>query len=183
MNVPDEKELVAFLQKDDKEAFEKLFYLFHKQVYAFACNILPTADDAEEIVQNVFLAIWNQRRTLQISGSFLSYLFGITRHLVCGLIQQRIQHEAFVEYFLEHNKNYDFITEDEVLFRELSDLIGKAIQELPERRREIFILSRIEGLNYEEITKRLGITENTVDTQIRHALDYLRLRISSYRPA
>ena len=96
-----------------------------------------------------------------------------------NLIRQRIHHEAFVNYFLEQNQEYAFITEEEVAYRELSALLQQAIQELPERRREIFKLSRMESLSYKEISSKLGISENTIDTQIRHALAYLRDRIKS----
>ena len=82
MPISDEKELLILMQEDDSESFAKLFHLYNRQVYAFSCNILPSAEDAEEIVQNVFMAIWNQRKTLRISTTFLSYLFGIARHMI-----------------------------------------------------------------------------------------------------
>lgn len=174
MNFQDDRELLILLQKDDTIAFEKLFRLYHKRVYAFALHLLPSTSNAEDIVQNVFMAVWNQRKTLQISTSFITYLFGIARHMVYDFIQRKIHHEAFVEYSLENNKEYSFITDDEVIFHELEERLKKHISELPERRREIFLLSRMEGLSYKEISAKLGISENTVDTQIRHALNYLR---------
>lgn len=181
MNIPDDKQLVASLRKDNQEAFKHLFNLYHKRVYAFAHNILPSAADAEEIVQNVFLSLWNQRKNLLISGSLSSYIFGIARHFIYRQIQNKLRHEAFTEFFLEQNKDFEFITEEQVLFKELSDIMSDAIKKLPERRREIFILSRMEGLSYKEIAQKLEITENTVDTQIRHALDFLRIQISGYQ--
>jgi RNA polymerase sigma-70 factor (ECF subfamily) len=162
------------LQKDDTIAFEKLFRLYHKRVFAFALHLLPSSSQAEDIVQNVFMAVWNQRKTIQLTTSFVTYLFGITRHMVYDFIQRKIQQEAFVEYSLENNSEYGFITEEEVIFHELEEQLNKHIGELPERRREIFRLSRIDGLSYKEISEKLGISENTVDTQIRHALSYLR---------
>jgi RNA polymerase sigma-70 factor, ECF subfamily len=181
MKSQDENDLISKIQKDDPEAFENLYHLYHKRVFAFASRIMPSNRDAEEIVQNVFMAVWYQRKTIRISTSFSSYLFGITRHMVYDLIQQKIRHEAFVEYFLEQNKEYDINTEDDVLFHELSEEVQRLMLDLPQRRREIFILSRMEGLSYQEISKKLGISENTVDTQIRHALRYLRDKISSYK--
>jgi RNA polymerase sigma-70 factor, ECF subfamily len=94
--------------------------------------------------------------------------------MVYDFIQRKIQQEAFVEYTLENNSEYGFITEEEVIFHELEEQLKKLIGELPERRREIFRLSRIDGHSYKEISEKLGISENTVDTQIRHALSYLR---------
>jgi RNA polymerase sigma-70 factor (ECF subfamily) len=181
MNISDEKVLIEMLQKDNREAFEQVFHLYHKRVFAFAYGVLHSSEDAEEIVQNVFLSVWNQRKTLLITTSFIAYIYGIARHMVSRFIRHKLQHEAFIEYFLEQNREYDFITEDEIFYNELTEFITKAIAEIPERRREIFLLSRQEGLSYREIAEKLGITENTVDTQIRHALDYLRTRILLYR--
>ncbi|NJO88289.1 MAG: sigma-70 family RNA polymerase sigma factor [Chloroflexia bacterium] len=90
----------------------------------------------------------------------------------------KIKHKAFIEYYLEGNREYSFVTEEEILFRELEEVYKNLIQDLPERRREIFVLSRQNGLTYKEIAEKLNISENTVDTQIRNALTYLRSKIT-----
>jgi RNA polymerase sigma-70 factor (ECF subfamily) len=128
----------------------------------------------------VFLAIWVQRKSLNISSSFTSYLFSIVRYKVYDFIHQKINYEAFVKYSIEHNAEYSFVTDDAVSFNELEKRFQQAIKQLPRRRREIFILNRIEKLSYKEISERLDISENTVDTQIRHSLDFLRLQLGDY---
>jgi len=172
--------LILGIQKDDSESFESLYDIYHKQVYSFALSLLNSTSDAEEIVQNVFLALWIQRNSLNISTSFASYLFSIVRYKVYDFIHHKINHEAYVKYTFDHNNEYSFVTEDEISFRELEKSFGDAIQKLPERRREIFILSRIDKLSYKEISEKLGISENTVDTQIRHALNFLRQQLGDY---
>lgn len=173
-------QLILGIQKDNSESFESLYHLYHKRVYAFALSLLHSASDAEEIVQNVFLALWIQRKSLNISSSFTSYLFSIVRYKVYDYIHQKINHEAYIKFTLEHNDEYSFVTEDEVTYGELEKSFQQAVQKLPERRREIFVLSRIEKLSYKEISEKLGISENTVDTQIRHALNFLRLQLGDY---
>jgi RNA polymerase sigma-70 factor, ECF subfamily len=171
-------QLIKRVSEDDHKAFETLFKQYHKRIYAFALHLVQSEYEAEEIVQDVFIAIWNQRKNLKISGFFISYLFGITRHKTYEYIQKKIKHEAFIKYYLENNVDYAFITEEEILFRELENKIRKLIQSLPARRSEIFMLSRQDGLSYKEIADKLDISENTVDTQIRHALDFLRNNFS-----
>jgi len=173
-------DLLLRISEDDTAAFESLFHLYHKRIYAFAQGLLNSSFDAEEVVQNVFLAIWNQRTNLNISGSFTSYIFGIARNMVYEHMRQRINKEAFSEYYLEHNVEYSFITEEEVSYHELEGKLQQCIDLLPERRREIFVLSRIEKLSYKEIAAKLNISENTVDTQIRHALNALRRQLTEY---
>jgi RNA polymerase sigma-70 factor (ECF subfamily) len=176
--IPDDIDLVKGLRDNDPEAFKELFNRYHARVYTFALRIVPAASDAEEVVQEVFMAVWKQRNSLVISSSLISYLFGIAKHMVCKLVQQKIRYEAFTEYYLDQNQEYAFITEETVLFQELSDRVEQLLLELPERRRQIFLLSRHDELSYAEIAHQLGISENTVDTQIRHALNFLRGRIS-----
>jgi len=174
MDSQDDNTLLIQLQKDSRDAFENLYLRYHRRVYTFALNLLASPFDAEEIVQQVFEALWNQRKSLQVSSSFISYLFGIARHKVYSLIRQKIRHEAFINYNLELNHEYTFVTEETVAFNELKEKVDRLILELPERRREIFILSRVNGMSFREISQKLCISENTVDTQIRHALNYLR---------
>lgn len=180
MTFPDginEENLLRSLRSGDKKSFELLYKVYHKRVYAYAMRLLPSAEDAEEIVQNVFLAVWNQRNTIDPVISFNSYIFGIARHLVYKIIRQKLNHEAYTAYALYNNSEYAFITEDEIAFRELELLYNKLIDQLPERRREIFLLSRKENLSYKDISKILHISENTVDTQIRLALDFIKSRL------
>ncbi len=173
-------DLLLRIAEDDTSAFESLFHLYHKRIYAFAYGLLSSSFDAEEVVQNVFLAIWNQRQQLNISGSFTAYIFAIARNMVYEHMRQKINKEAFSEYYLENNVEYSFITDEEVAYNELLGKIQQCIDLLPERRREIFVLSRIEKLSYKEIATKLGISENTVDTQIRHALNSLRRQLTEY---
>lgn len=172
--------LILRIIEDDTAAFESLFHLYHKRIYSFAQGLLNSSFDAEEVVQNVFMALWNQRKTLNISGSFTSYIFAISRNIIYEHIRQKINKEAFSEYYLEHNVEYSFITEEEVAYHELEGKIQQCIDLLPERRREIFVLSRIEKMSYKEIAEKLSISENTVDTQIRHALNTLRRQLTEY---
>lgn len=178
MDFPDEISLINRLHDDDPDAFEMLFHRYKAKVYAFALRLLPSSRDAEEVVLEVFMAIWSQRKSLQVSESVRSYLFGIARHKVYDFVQHKLRAEAFSEYYLERNSEYAFVTEEDVYYNQLVERLELFLKEIPERRREIFLLSRIEGLSYAEIAEKLGITENTVDTQIRHALNYLRGRLS-----
>ncbi len=174
------QELIIRISEDDEAAFNTLFQLYHKRIYSFAFKLLNSTVEAEEVVQNVFLALWNQRKNLNISVSITSYLFGIARHQAYDFIRQKINHESYAEYFLEQNDDYAFVTEDVVVYNELENKIRHYIGMLPDRRREIFLLSRMEKMSYKDIAEKLSISENTVDTQIRHALNFLRRQLVDY---
>lgn len=174
----DDERLLELIRRGDKKAFELLYRLYHKRVYAYALKLLPLPEDAEEIVQNVFVAVWNQRASIELESSFNAYIFGIARHLVYRFIRRKITHEAYSAYVLYNTNEYAFVTEDEIAYRELELLYNQLIDQLPERRREIFLLSRKANLSYKEISNRLNISENTVDTQIRLALDFIKTRLA-----
>lgn len=169
-----DNDLLELLKKGDKKSFEVLFHQYHKRVYTYAFRLLSSSYDAEEIVQNVFMALWNQRASLDFVSSINAYIFGIARHAVYRVIRQRVNHEAYAAYALNNNTDYAFITEDEVAYKELEQIYNKLIDQLPERRREILLLSRKYNLSYKEISEKLNITENTVDTQLRLAIGFIK---------
>ena len=169
-----EKELVEKLKFGDSFAFEVLFYKYRNKVKGFAKRMVPTQIDPEEIVQEVFVRVWLKKESINPDKDFQSYLFSIAKHLILDQLKSAVNRRL---YFVEEHFQQDLRTEDgsdaampEDVEEKLLNLIGQ----LPERRREIFSLSRFEGLSYKQIAERLNITENTVDSQIRNALAFLR---------
>ena len=170
----DISKLSARLKASDYGAFSDIFMLYHKRVYAFCCKSL-LKEDAEEIVQNVFLLIWENRHKIDVQYSFSSYLFSIAKHQVYNIIRQKIAQKTFIEKYLQQSDNLSEISEnyDDVV-PELKIKMKGAIRQLPNRQREIFVMSRIYKFTYKEIAEKLKISENTVDTSIRRSLSALR---------
>jgi RNA polymerase sigma-70 factor (ECF subfamily) len=114
------------------------------------------------------------RSGLDESHSFNGYLFKIAQNDIYNLFRKRINEKYYQEYFLEYAEKLECSLEDKINYNELVEIIDQLIEELPDRRKIIFTFSRKEGLTYREIADKLDISENTVDTQIRKALDYIR---------
>jgi RNA polymerase sigma-70 factor (ECF subfamily) len=106
--------------------------------------------------------------------SLTSYLYTIARYMVYQDFRQKIYKKAAFDYFILNSIDLNESTKDEVLYNELLSFLESVIKRLPERQREIFKLSRFSGLTYRQIADQLNITENTVDTQIRRALQFVR---------
>jgi RNA polymerase sigma-70 factor (ECF subfamily) len=169
-----EKELVKKLKEGDSFAFEVLFYKYRNRVKGFAVKIVPAQVDPEEIVQEVFVKLWLKKESVDPSKEFQSYLFSIARNLVLDHLKSAVNRRL---YFVGEHFQQDLQMEDgqeNTLFADAEEKLQKLINEIPERRREIFRLSRFEGLSYKQIAERLNISENTVDSQIRNALAFLR---------
>jgi RNA polymerase sigma-70 factor, ECF subfamily len=169
-----EKELVKKLKDGDSFAFEVLFYKYRNKIKGFALKIVPAQIDPEEIVQEVFVRVWLKKEAIDPEKDFQSYLFSIAKHLVLDHLKSAVNRKL---YFVGEHFQHDLLEEEGMeasLTEETEVKLLKLINEIPERRREIFRLSRFEGLSYKQIAERLNISENTVDSQIRNALAFLR---------
>lgn len=169
-----EKELVTKLKEGDSFAFEVLFYKYRNKVKGFAVKMVPTQVDPEEIVQEVFVKLWLKKEFINPDKDFQSYLFSIAKHLIIDHLKSAVNRKL---YFVgEHFQNDLLVDEglDNLMPADAEEKLQKLINEIPERRREIFRLSRFEGLSYKQIAEKLNISENTVDSQIRNALAFLR---------
>jgi RNA polymerase sigma-70 factor (ECF subfamily) len=169
-----EKELVKKLKDGDSFAFEVLFYKYRNKIKGFAQKIVPAQIDPEEIVQEVFVRVWLKKEAIDPEKDFQSYLFSIAKHLVLDHLKSAVNRKL---YFVGEHFQQDLLEEEGLeasMTEETEAKLQKLINEIPERRREIFRLSRFEGLSYKQIAERLNISENTVDSQIRNALAFLR---------
>jgi RNA polymerase sigma-70 factor, ECF subfamily len=174
MPVLDEKTLVMNLHDGSVPAFNNIFSLYHKRIYNFCLHLYQTPDEANETVQKVFVALWEQRQQVDENQSIASYLFTIARYMVYQEFRQKVYKKAALDYFITNTDDLNESTRDDVNYNELLSFFESVIETLPERQREIFRLSRISGLTYRQIAAKLNISENTVDTHIRRALEFVR---------
>ena len=172
----DDKELIKALKNGDIKAFDGIYSRYHRKLYAFALRFLKTHPDVEDLLQKVFILIWEKRAAIDPDKSFNNYLFTIVRNEVYDLLKKNVATACFHDQLL-----VDFEQpEDDLERKKLVELIYKLVENLPERRRQIFLMNRDQGLTYRQIAEKLEISENTVDTQIRHSLDYLRSELPKH---
>ena len=169
----DIENLLIRLKRSDDAAFSDIFMMFHKQVYMFCCKSL-SKEDAEEIAQNVFLTVWENRHQIDIQYSFPSYLFSIARHKVYNEIRNKVIQKTFMGKYVQMAEEVETPQEYDNSTEKLKTKMKKTIDLFPDRQREIFMMSRIYKMTYKEIAEKLGISENTVDTSIRRSLAILR---------
>jgi RNA polymerase sigma-70 factor (ECF subfamily) len=166
--------LVSKLKGGDIHAFESIYNLYRPRIFNFCLKLLPSFDDALDATQKVFIAIWEQKATLDPEKSFTSYIYSIARYTAYHDFKSLVYRNAAFEQITTDLNIFSEAEKDEVLFREMTEIINRIIDQLPPQRRMIFRLSRFYQLTYRTIAEKLSITENTVDTQIRRALDYIR---------
>jgi RNA polymerase sigma-70 factor (family 1) len=166
------KHIIISLKQGDKTAFDKLFHLFHHKIYLFCRHYHLTKEEAEEIVQEVYLKMWLNRGNLNVSHNIQSFIYTIAKNMIFNHFKRKIYQKAAYEYHLNHQDPYQM--EQEIICNDLELIMEKAIGKLPQKRRIIFNLSRKEGLSNKEIAKKLDISLKTVESQMRLSLQYLR---------
>lgn len=171
----EEKIWIQKLQAGEKEAFHIIYKTYYKRVYSFCFKLFPSNTECEEIVQNVFIAIWEQREKIDENRVFSTFIFGIAKYTVYQAFRNHVIRSATFEYYINSEQELSTVTEDEIQFSELKEKMDQLIEQLPLKRRIIFRLSRFYGLTYQQIANKLQLSENTVDTQIRKSLQFLRL--------
>lgn len=167
---------VRQIRNGNNKAFEKLFRRYCDDLHRFIWGYVKQEDIAEELVQDVFVKIWEERESLDPSKSIKSLLYRIGRNLAIDFLRHR---KIVNEWKLEKKALQKYSTNPMLLDEKLSKKmvlqdVKAAIEDLPERRRLIFVLSRYNHLTYKEIACLLDISVNTVETQISRALKKLR---------
>lgn len=160
----------------DQKSFEKLFRSFFPPLMVFAKKILVDEDDAREVVQQVFISIWEKRQEMDLSTSLKSYLFTSVHNRSLNVIRDRKKFSAAQVPDVAGDWDVSSIIES----MELEEKIMEVIHSLPEKCREVFELNRFEGLKYSEIAERLKISPKTVENQMSKALKILREKLSKY---
>lgn len=176
----DDRLLVSRLKEGNEKAFRKLYDKYSGGIYGFALKLVKSTDFAEEITQEVFLKVWNGRESLDIARNFKSYIYTIAKNLALNILNKAAYDIDFRNQLLYTKDTAVTSTGDYILLNEYEVVKNKAIASLSEGRRTVFLMSREQGLSYEEIANELGVSVNTVKTQMKAALKHLREYLSKY---
>ncbi|SHK95903.1 RNA polymerase sigma-70 factor, ECF subfamily [Chitinophaga jiangningensis] len=160
------------------QSFEDLFRENHAHCLAFAAHYTGDMHEAEEIVQQVFLKLWEKRDTIVITGPVKSYLFSAIRN---AAISQWRKDAVRSEKETAYSQQRDAATQAAEV-RELEQLYHQALERLPDRCREVFILSRHQQMKYAEIAATMNISVKTVENQMGKALKILHQELKEYLP-
>jgi RNA polymerase sigma-70 factor (ECF subfamily) len=169
---------IGLLKEGDAKAFDRLFGRYAKRLYGFAVGYLKSKEEAEEIVQEVFLKIWDNRVELSAQKSLESYLFTIARNGILNTIRKSKSEKVYLNY-AKLNPGKDVLLDKELDFRELEKAYHIVIEQLPPRRKEIYLLSKAQSLSNAEIAAKLNISVKTVENQMTSALAEIRKNLRS----
>jgi RNA polymerase sigma-70 factor (ECF subfamily) len=170
-------ELADLLKSDDTGAFTELYSRYKGLLYIYACKVTKDDDIAEDLVQELFINVWDKRKNINFTSSISSYLYTAVRYKFFDLVDKQKVRADYIQAFQLFLDKGEYLTDNYMLEKELSDAIEKEVSNLPSKMREVFLLSRKENLSNKEIAQRLEISEKTVKNQISTALKTLKTKL------
>jgi len=171
-------ETIKALQKGEHKAFEKVFMAFYNKIKVFIGGYLKSNIDAEELTEDLFVNLWINHESIDITKSFNSYIHTIARNAALNFLKHKYVQQTYVNNF--NKTESGFSIEDELIAKETSLLIDMAVDKMPEQRKKIYQLSKNQGLKNEEIASQLNTTKRNVESQLSLALKELRKVIYTF---
>lgn len=172
-------DLLSLLETGDEHAFQEIYDRYWHRLYKMAAIKVGCQENAKEIVQDVFLNLWQRRNEVHID-ELDRYLFTAVKYGALKSIRKEIVRRQYEESVIKTAPGLSQDTENTLAFAELSDAIAHAMTQLPEKIREIFRLNRMQHLSAREISERLNMPERTVEYHITQALQLMRSYLKDY---
>ena len=161
-----EHECLHRLKQGDEPAFKELYRLYSPRLYGNLLKLVKNETIARELLQDVFIRVWNHRHDIDPQRSFKAYCFRIAENLVTDFFRKAACDRKLAAYLKAAATDFDVSTEQQIDYKESSHLLNQAIRLLPPQRRQVFELCKIEGRSYAEVSGLLGISTSTISDHI-----------------
>lgn len=169
-----DKNLIRRLKDGDRAAFQKVFEAFSEPLIHFAQGYLKDIGETEEIIQDVFLNLWEIRTQVDEEKSLKSFLYKMTVNRVFNHLKRQVVRQKYEDYVMKLTPSFYETPEDKICRKELHNKIQHLLLGLPEQKRKIFVMSRLKGFSNAEISEELGISIRTVENQVYRATKYFK---------
>jgi len=178
--IHNEQQLLELISEGDEIAFGQLFKYYFEHLYGFAVSVTKSSVLAEEILQDVFVTVWQKRAMLTTIEKFDAWLFIITRNQAYKVIRQQLSRPSYIEHLESYFCLSPDSPEQELLYKEFQALLSDAADTLPTQQRLVFIKSRLQGLSLDEIASELSLSKNTVKSHLTKAIHTIRLYLQEH---
>jgi RNA polymerase sigma-70 factor (ECF subfamily) len=162
-----------------KEAYQELFERYAPKIYNFSLTYLKNKADAEELVQDVFLKIWEKREILDAAKNIKAYIFKIAVNTIYDFIRRKNIENAFNEFAKANFNPSDNSTWDTVIYEDMQSSVNELISKMPDQQRRVFNLSRKKGLSNDEIAEKMELSKRTVENQLYRAIGFLKEQLKN----
>lgn len=175
-----EKDLITRFKSGDQTAFELLFHFYYPGLVMYSTQFTTDRVEAEEIVQDFFVRFWQKRQQFIPADSLKSYLFLSVKNGSLNFLKHKKIEERYIKDMIELANHHLVFDPELYVASELQEKVKEAVDLLPEKCREIFIMSRFRGMKNEEIAEELHLSKRTIETQISKALKVMKVELKDY---
>jgi RNA polymerase sigma-70 factor, ECF subfamily len=172
--------LIDRFKAGDQSAYEMIFRFYYPGLVLFASQYVMYEEDAEEIVQDFFVRVWQKRDQVNQTGTLKPYFFTSVKNSSLNFLYKQKHQDKLIQKIVKISENNLLYQPDVFVMSDLQDAIRKAVNSLPPKCREVFILSRINGLKNEDIANKLNLSKRTVETHVSNGLKQLRIELKDY---
>jgi len=174
-----DNELLDLLKSGDKSALDEIYKRYYGILYSHAYRRLPDREEVRDIVQEVFIYLWNNKANIIITSSLSAYLYSSIRSRVLDVFRRQKVRNAYTQSLQDFIDSGENLTEERLREKELIQLVETEIASLPPQMRRIFEMSRFKDMTHQQIADELQISPQTVRTQVRNALRILRVKLGA----
>ncbi|MES2517431.1 MAG: RNA polymerase sigma-70 factor, partial [Bacteroidota bacterium] len=168
-----DEQLVEFLQKGNTESFAEIYRRYWLKMYSVAYHLTGNKEEAEEMVQDVFVSLWSRFAELEIRNLGV-YLIVAVKHRITNFIKSQINFRKFQEYQILHEIQQSYSSDEVIYFSDLTEAVEEAMKKLPEKSAEIFKKSRFENQSVKEIAREFELSEKAVEYHLTKSVKVLR---------
>ncbi|NMB70702.1 MAG: RNA polymerase sigma-70 factor [Bacteroidales bacterium] len=180
LSVHRDEDLMMEIKAGNMLAFDLLYRKYCSRIYKFSYSLLKSKEEAENLLQEVFLSLWECRFAIEKNASVKSYLFTVTYNTAISYLRKKAKECEFFQYLKSLQEPVDVLVDSELHYRDLEARLEEIINNLPQRQKEIYLMHKVDGLKYSEIAERLHISVNTIENHMARALKTIREKLSSY---
>ncbi len=175
-----EHDLIIQLKNDDRHAFDIIYNMYARKLMSFCLSYVRITEDAEEIIQDIFVSLWKNRYTIQNTRTLSPFLSGILRNNILYYFRRKLNSPIYEEYINLRDDSHPVDDRANIEYEEFRRIILKEINKLPRSQRDAIILSKFQGLSNREIADRLNLNIQTIKNALSVGLKNLRKRLSDY---
>ncbi len=170
----DDLQLITLLKKDDREAFAEIYLRYAEQLIKFISSKIYDFEDASDLIQDLFVKLWEQRKDVKIDRNLKAYLFSVARYRIIDKIRKNSTHQAYATSIQVLALRYESLIEQELEAKEMQKRIDYSLDQLSPRLKQVYHMSREGNLSIPEIAEKLEVSQQTVKNQLSSALKHLR---------
>ena len=178
--MPAENKIIKRFIKGDQCAFEQIYYAYSKKLYHFGLGLLKDPDEASEMVQDVFVTLWEKRERINPDLNFENYLLKMAYNSILKIFRKRSNKRKVIDNLMEESSGITENTQNSVIYDDLYDKAQTCIERMPPKRKMVYKLNRQEGMSAREIAEELGISKRTVEGHLAEALSFLKTELAKY---